>query len=208
MSGNGPLEVMQVMQCWSPLQLSGMEANRTGRQTTFWKTSGACGRRRSAKSVPRFCVKRPQLAPHRTNADSPVISARCHPEPPKTTTTASRKPIGVPGLVPGREKTVFVDTGPQTTHIRPVKTDYYKIRADAALAMVVADAMARTGLGQSELLRLGSMRGVPEITVALAAGEHVPRIPEAELRKRISRLRLKARLTPSESNALRKQGRK
>jgi hypothetical protein len=89
-----------------------------------------------------------------------------------------------------------------------MKTDYYKIRADADLALVVADAMARTGLGQSDVLRLGSLRGVPEITTALTAGEHVPRIPEAELRKRIRRLRLKARLTPAETDALRKQGRK
>ncbi|MCX5682335.1 MAG: hypothetical protein NT049_01450 [Planctomycetota bacterium] len=89
-----------------------------------------------------------------------------------------------------------------------MKTDYYKIRADAALALVVSDAMSRTGLGQSEVLRLGSLRGVPEITMALTGGEHAPRIPEAELRKRISRLRLKARLAPAETEALRKQGRK
>ena len=89
-----------------------------------------------------------------------------------------------------------------------MKTDDYKIRADAALALVVSEAMARTGLGQSDVLRLGSLRGVPEITIALAAGEHVPRIPEAELRKRIGRLRLKARLTPAETDTLRKAGRK
>ena len=89
-----------------------------------------------------------------------------------------------------------------------MKTEYYKIRADAALALVVSEAMARTGLGQSDVLRLGSLRGVPEITTALTAGEHGPRLPEAELRKRISRLRLKARLTPTETDRLRKQGRK
>jgi hypothetical protein len=55
-----------------------------------------------------------------------------------------------------------------------VKTDYYRIRADATLALVVADALARTGLGQSDVLRLGAWRGVPKITIALTAGEHVP----------------------------------
>lgn len=89
-----------------------------------------------------------------------------------------------------------------------MKTDYYKIRADPGLALVVSEAMARTGLGQSDVLRLGALRGVPEITMALTAGEHGPRLPEAELRKRISRLRLKARLTPAETETLRKQGRR
>lgn len=83
-----------------------------------------------------------------------------------------------------------------------MKTDYYKLRADAALALVVSEAMTRTGSGQSDVLRLGALRGVPEITTALTAGEHVPRIPEAELRRRINRLRLKVRLTPAGTDAL------
>lgn len=59
---------------------------------------------------------------------------------------------------------------------------------DPGLALVVSEAMARTGLGQSDVLRLGALRGVPEITMALTAGEHGPRLPEAELRKRIDRV--------------------
>ncbi len=101
-----------------------------------------------------------------------------------------------------------IDSGPHPTHTRTVKTDYYKIRADAALALVVSDAMSRTGLGQSDVLRLGSLRGVPDITIALTGGEYVPRISEAELRKRINRLRLRTRLTRAETDTVRKQGRK
>jgi hypothetical protein len=73
--------------------------------------------------------------------------------------------------------------GPQTDHGRPMKTNYFKIRADAPLALVVAEAMEKTGLGQSDVLRLGSLRGVPEITSALAGGTALPRLPEGELRR-------------------------
>ena len=101
-----------------------------------------------------------------------------------------------------------IDSGPHSAHVRPMKTEYFKIRADSALALVVADAMAKTGLGQSDVLRLGSLRGVPEVTTALATGEHVPRLPEEELRRRIARLRIKTRLSPAETESLRKHGRK
>ena len=93
-------------------------------------------------------------------------------------------------------------------HIRPMKTNYFKIRADATLALVVAEAMEKTGLGQSDILRLGSLRGVPEITSALVGGATVPRLPEEELRRRIAALRFRTRLSPKETAALRRKGRK
>ncbi|MGO8675816.1 MAG: hypothetical protein ACLQVX_08095 [Limisphaerales bacterium] len=89
-----------------------------------------------------------------------------------------------------------------------MKTNYFKIRADAALALVVADAMEKTGLGQSDVLRLGSLRGVPEITSALVGGTAPPRLPEGELRRRIQALRFRTRLSPEESATLRRKGRK
>ena len=89
-----------------------------------------------------------------------------------------------------------------------MKTNYFKIRADATLALVVAEAMEKTGLGQSDILRLGSLRGVPEITSALVDGGTVPRLPEKELRRRIEALRFRIRLSPQESATLRRKGRK
>ena len=89
-----------------------------------------------------------------------------------------------------------------------MKTNYFKIRADATLALVVAEAMEKTGLGQSDILRLGSLRGVPEITSALVGGTALPRLPEEELRRRIEALRFRTRLSPEESATLRRKGRK
>lgn len=89
-----------------------------------------------------------------------------------------------------------------------MKTNYFKIRADATLTLVVAEAMEKTGLGQSDILRLGSLRGVPEITSALVAGTALPRLPEKELRRRIEGLRFRTRLSPEESATLRRKGRK
>jgi len=89
-----------------------------------------------------------------------------------------------------------------------MKTNYFKIRADAALTLVVAEAMEKTGLGQSDILRLGSLRGVPEITSALTGGTSLPRLPEAELRRRIETLRFRNQLSAEESVALRQKGRK
>ena len=89
-----------------------------------------------------------------------------------------------------------------------MKTHYFKIRADATLALVVAEAMEKTGLGQSDILRLGSLRGVPEITSALVGETALPRLPEEELRRRIEALRFRIRLSPEESATLRRNGRK
>ena len=89
-----------------------------------------------------------------------------------------------------------------------MKAKYFKIRADATLAVVVAEAVQRTGLGQSDILRLGSLCGVPEITSALVGGTSMPRLPEEELRRRIEALRFRTRLSPEESAALRLQGQK
>jgi hypothetical protein len=89
-----------------------------------------------------------------------------------------------------------------------MKTNYFKIRADSTLALVVAEAMEKTGLGQSDILRLGSLRGVPEITSALVGRAAVPRLPEEELRRRIKALRFRTRLSLEESADLRRKGRK
>src|SRR5208337_4852411 len=63
-----------------------------------------------------------------------------------------------------------LDDGSQTDHGRRMKTNDFEIRADATLTLVVAEAMEKTGLGQSDILRLCSLRGVPEITSALVGG--------------------------------------
>ncbi len=89
-----------------------------------------------------------------------------------------------------------------------MKTNYFKIRADASLTLVVAEAMEKTGLGQSDILRLGSLRGVPEIATALTGGTAIARLPEKELRRRIDALRFRTRLSPEECAALRRKGRK
>ena len=54
-----------------------------------------------------------------------------------------------------------------------MKNNYFKIRADAWLALVVAEAMEKTGLGQSDVLRLGSLRGVARNHLG-AAGRNRP----------------------------------
>jgi hypothetical protein len=105
--------------------------------------------------------------------------------------------------VPGQ-----LTAGHKWTILGPVKTHYFKIRADSTLALVVAEAMEKTGLGQSDILRLGSLRGVPEISSALMGGTAVTRLPEKELRRRIEALRFRTRLSPGESATLRRKGRK
>jgi hypothetical protein len=89
-----------------------------------------------------------------------------------------------------------------------MKTNYFKIRADAPLTLIVAEAMEKTGLGQSDILRLGSLRGVPEITSALTSGTALARLPEKELRRRIQALRFRNRLSPEKCAALRRRGQK
>jgi hypothetical protein len=89
-----------------------------------------------------------------------------------------------------------------------MKANYFKIRADAKLSLVVAEAMEKTGLGQGDILRLGSLRGVPEITAALAGETVPPRLPEPELRRRIEALRFRNGLPPEEAERLRRKGRK
>ncbi len=89
-----------------------------------------------------------------------------------------------------------------------MKANYFKIRADPRLSLVVAEAMEKTGLGQGDVLRLGSLRGVPEITAALLDDTVPPRLPERELRRRIEALRFRNRLAPEESAPLRRKGRK
>jgi hypothetical protein len=79
-----------------------------------------------------------------------------------------------------------------------MKTKYFKIQADPALALVVAEAMEKTGLGQSDILRRDSLRGVPEITSAMVAGTALTRLPEEELRRRVEALRFRTRLSPQE----------
>jgi hypothetical protein len=89
-----------------------------------------------------------------------------------------------------------------------MKTQFFKIRADDDLALIVQEAVARTGLGQSDIIRLGSLRGIPEVTAALALQNRGVRLPEAELQRRIAALTWRARLSPVQSRAARKRGRK